>query len=164
MRDPNQLRVRGQCTTIQGASTNCDCLSSVILEKKRLAIVYNYIKIHINYLPNVPAILMQDVAGNRPSRPFRPPMHGDSRIANDTLLWNGSSHALFLPLFDTHLKQSMPKTAWTRINKYLYCAISHGKLLTCPNTRQDNNNRQNELDTGAAWALHIHCKLMVLIS
>lgn len=51
---------------------------------------------------------MQDVAGNKPSRPFLPPIHGDSRMAVDTLLWNGSSQALFAPLFDTHLKQSIP--------------------------------------------------------
>lgn len=50
---------------------------------------------------------MQDVAGNKPSRPFLPPIHGDSRIAVETLLWNGSSHALFAPLFETHLKQSI---------------------------------------------------------
>lgn len=50
---------------------------------------------------------MHDVAGKRPSRPFRPPIHGDSKIAVDTLLWNGSSHALLAPLKETHLKQSM---------------------------------------------------------
>jgi hypothetical protein len=32
-------------------------------------------------LPKNPAILMQDVAGNSPSRPFLPPMHGDSKIS-----------------------------------------------------------------------------------
>lgn len=50
---------------------------------------------------------MQDVAGNSPSLPLRPPIHGASRNAVETLLWNGSSHATLLPLCDTHLKQSM---------------------------------------------------------
>ncbi len=51
---------------------------------------------------------MHDVAGNNPSRPLRPPMHGASKNAVETLLWNGSSQAALLPLCDTHLKQSMP--------------------------------------------------------
>lgn len=50
---------------------------------------------------------MHEVAGKSPSRPFRPPIHGDSNIDSDSLLWNGSSHALFAPLFETHLKQSI---------------------------------------------------------
>lgn len=50
---------------------------------------------------------MQEVAGNNPSLPLRPPIHGASRNAVETLLWNGSSQAILLPLCDTHLKQSM---------------------------------------------------------
>lgn len=50
---------------------------------------------------------MQAVAGNRPLRPFRPPMHGDSKSPELKLLWNGSSHARFCHSSDTHLKQSI---------------------------------------------------------
>jgi len=55
----------------------------------------------------MPAILMQAVAGNSPSRPFRPPMQGDSSSAREKLLWNGSSQAGLFPLIETHLKQSI---------------------------------------------------------
>lgn len=51
---------------------------------------------------------MQAVAGNNPLRPFRPPMHGDSKSPELKLLWNGSSHARFCHSSDTHLKQSIP--------------------------------------------------------
>jgi len=37
--------------------------------------------------------LMHAVAGNNPSRPLRPPIHGASKIPVVKLLWNGSSHA-----------------------------------------------------------------------
>jgi hypothetical protein len=32
-------------------------------------------------LPNIPVIFMQAVAGNNPSRPFLPPIHGDSKTS-----------------------------------------------------------------------------------
>lgn len=51
---------------------------------------------------------MHAVAGNKPFRPFRPPMHGDSKSPELKLLWNGSSHARFCHSSETHLKQSIP--------------------------------------------------------
>lgn len=59
------------------------------------------------FLPKCPAIFMQEVAGNSPSLPLRPPIQGASRNAVETLLWKGSSQASLLPLCETHLKQSM---------------------------------------------------------
>lgn len=58
---------------------------------------------------------MQAVAGNRPSRPLRPAMHGASYMDSETLLWKGSSHGGFAPLFETHLKQSMAKAMQKQI-------------------------------------------------
>lgn len=52
--------------------------------------------------------MIQDVAGNKPSLPFLPPIHGDSKMAVEKLLWKGSSHALLPPFIETHLKQSIP--------------------------------------------------------
>lgn len=71
-------------------------------------------------LPYTPAILMQAVAGKRPSRPFRPPRQGDSKKARLPLLWNGSSHGLLSPSIETHLKQSMAHPADERS-----CALHH---------------------------------------
>lgn len=42
--------------------------------------------IKTNRLPYLPEILMQAVAGKRPSLPFRPPMQGDSNISAEKLL------------------------------------------------------------------------------
>lgn len=53
---------------------------------------------------------MQAVAGKSPSRPFRPPIQGAWSRDVETLLWKGSSQALFPPFNDTHLKQSMENT------------------------------------------------------
>lgn len=50
------------------------------IKKEMFVIVIDIIK-----LPYVPAILMQDVAGNSPSLPFLPPIHGDSNMAVVTL-------------------------------------------------------------------------------
>lgn len=57
---------------------------------------------------------MHAVAGNRPLRPFRPPMHGDSKSPELKLLWNGSSHARFCHSSETHLKQSIPASGTNR--------------------------------------------------
>lgn len=53
---------------------------------------------------------MQLVAGNKPSRPFLPPIQGVSKRADEKLLWKGSSHSGFRLFIETHLKQSMEET------------------------------------------------------
>lgn len=55
--------------------------------------------------------------------------HGLSRIAEEKLLWNGSSHSLFCLFKDTHLKQSIEKT-W--IEKLLIFIIWSQTLFSLP--------------------------------
>lgn len=62
----------------------------------------------LKFLLKRPWSLMQADAGNRPSRPLRPPIHGFSKNVTVRLLWNGSSQAGFEPLTETHLKHSIP--------------------------------------------------------
>lgn len=65
---------------------------------------------------------MQAVAGNTPSRPFRPPIHGDSRMDVEWLLWKGSSHSRADPFIDTHLKQSMAPRGYSPLIYRMGCA------------------------------------------
>lgn len=60
---------------------------------------------------------MHAVAGNRPLRPFRPPIHGDSKSPELKLLWNGSSHARFCHSNETHLKQSIPASETSKASR-----------------------------------------------
>lgn len=144
-------------------------LSSIVNEKRKNKCRHFRYLYEVICLPKYPAIFMHEVAGNSPSRPFRPPipwikyisikyphkkvfftlesctkgksseprfkirtyanfsrlkyqsiinnnknerqyLQGLSRIAEEKLLWKGSSHSLLCPFIDTHLKQSIENT------------------------------------------------------